>query len=173
MPTFNEHVAKRPIRGMIVRSRIELKAGQWLYKIGHSTLNGQPLRQDRMLTSPWWIVEADFEEISRRAAAAGSVLSDVWRQHGAIARQWGGSCDIVVKAKVVGSLTAFIGPGTIQDLRKDDETTSPSEDQPLWVPPPSITQVFIPGLHERTADGANTIISVALSEISIRQLQKT
>lgn len=155
---------------MIVRSQIELMAGQWLHKIGHSTVNGQPLSQARVLTSPWWIAEADFQEISRRAAISGSDLSDAWRQHGAIARQWGGACDLIVKAKVVGSLTAFIGPGTIQDLRKDDELTSPSEDQPLWVPPPSITQIFIPGLHEKTVDGATTIVSVALSEISIRPL---
>ena len=170
MPTLNEHVAKRPSRGMIVRSRIELSAGTKIYKIGHRTVKGRTLSNDEVLTSPWWIAEADFEEISRRASASGSALSDVWRQHGAIARQWGGSCDLVVKAKIVGSLTAFIGPGTIQDMRKDDETASPSDDQPLWVPPPTITQVFIPGLRDKTSDGTTSIVAVALDEISIKQL---
>ena len=134
------------------------------------SVKGRTLSNDEVLTSPWWIAQADFEEISRRASASGSALSDVWRQHGAIARQWGGSCDLVVKAKIVGSLTAFIGPGTIQDMRKDDETASPSDDQPLWVPPPTITQVFIPGLRDKTSDGTTSIVAVALDEISIKQL---
>lgn len=170
MPTLNEHVAKRPSRGMIVRSKIELQTGTKIYKIGHRTVRGDIKSDFDVLTSPWWIAEADFEEISRRASASGSALSDVWRQHGAIARQWRGSCDLIVKAKVVGSLTAYIGPGTIQDMRKDDEATAPSDDQPLWVPPPAITQVFIPGLGEKTVEGGSVIATVSLSDVSIRPL---
>ncbi|MCB4805492.1 hypothetical protein QO001_005493 [Methylobacterium brachiatum] len=170
MPALNEHVAKRPSRGMIVRSKIELSAGTKIYKIGHRTVKGRVLSDDEVLTSPWWISEADFEEISRRACASGSALSEVWRQYGAIARQWGGSCDLVVKAKVVGSLTAFIGPGTIQDMRKDDERVSPSADQPLWVPPPTITQIFIPGLGDKAANGSTSIVTIALGDILVRQV---
>ena len=68
----------------------------------------------------------------------------------------------------MGSLTAYIGPGTIQDFRKPSE--EPDENQPLWVPPPHITQVFIPGLGEKTADGQHIIASIALGKVSITHL---
>ncbi|HEX6536757.1 MAG TPA: hypothetical protein VF041_19375 [Gemmatimonadaceae bacterium] len=156
---------KRPKRGMIVRSEVTLPPGERIYRIASTRVNGAAKTEDDMITSPWWIRRADYDEIVRRSEMSGTGVSDLWRLFGAIAKQWGASCDRVVSARLAQPLAAFLGPGTIQDMRADP---NPNDDLPLWVPPPYITQVYIPALWSVVPGSGKTLARVALTDIQIR-----
>lgn len=142
---LNAKVARAPRAGMIVRSKEILEPGLLLFKLGHRFVKGTRQVDEDVLRSPWWFTAATVEAISLGAESGGPGLSDAFRRGGAIARRWGGSADLVVRARMRASLVAYIGPGTIQDFRSDDAAGADAiADMPLWVPSPSIAQVYIP-----------------------------
>lgn len=154
---INERFARRPRRGMIVRSREVLEPGLTLFKLGHR-FNGSKRQSDReVISSPWWFSSGTIEEIARAAAAADEKLSDVFRRFGAVAKRWGGSGDLIVKAIIAQPLVAYIGPGTVQDFRADDKERRNNQwDMPLWVPSPNAAQVCVP-LVARSDDGVEKV----------------
>lgn len=142
--SLNKELAARPRGGMIVRSVEVLEPGLTLFKLGHRFVNDRRQSDLEIASSPWWFTQATVEHICQSSSRSNSPLSDTFRRYGAIAKRWGGTGDLVLKATLRSRVTAYIGPGTIQDFRnqaghEDDNT----RDLPLWVPSASIPQVHI------------------------------
>jgi hypothetical protein len=143
MPVNDAFATARPA-GMVVRSKVTL-SDLHLVKLGHRFLHGSRQDDGMVLSSPWWFTPATVELICRSVGASDSGLSDAFRRFGAIARRWGGSADLIVKARLKAAVTAYIGPGTIQDFRGIQAQEGHNLwDLPLWVPSASIPQVNIP-----------------------------
>lgn len=72
--SVNQHIAKAPRRGMIVRSREALEPGLVPFKLGHRFNAGVRLSDLEVLSSPWWFTQGAAELICERAAASESSL---------------------------------------------------------------------------------------------------
>jgi len=168
---INDHLANPPRQGMIVRSKIVLDAGTTLFKLGHRFDNN--VRQDdlQVISKPWWFSEGTVELIIMTASNSGEGLADSFRRFGAVAKRWGGSADLIVKVRVAEPLTAYIGPGTIQDFRHvPAQTFNNTWDMPFWVPSPSIPQIYIP-LSNRN-DRNSSVAQSAFTDIYLVPIDK-
>lgn len=142
---LNSQIARRPVRGMIVRSEEVLEPGVSLFKLGNRFVKGRRLSDIEMASSPWWLSEGSVEVILKSAQAGDARLSEAFRRFGAVAKRWGGSADHIVKAIIAGPVISYIGPGTVQDFRDIEGESKTNEwDMPLWCPPPNIPQIYIP-----------------------------
>ena len=140
----NDLFAIAPPPGMVVRSKEPLSSLH-LVKLGHRFVRGVWQDDLMVMSSPWWFTPATVELVCSSAAGSGSALSDAFRRFGAIARRWGGSADLVVKARLKATVMAYIGPGTVQDFRGiDEQEVDNLWDLPVWVPSASIPQIHIP-----------------------------
>lgn len=168
---LNQHIAKAPRRGMIVRSKETLEAGLVLFKLGHR-FNASTRQSDlEVLSSPWWFTRGAAELVCQRAAASGSGLSDMFRRFGAVAKRWGGSADLVVRAELGAPVVAYIGPGTIQDFRHDKAQAGHNAwDMPLWVPSAAIPQVHVPLMNK--GDVASSVAEDAFRSVYIVPIDK-
>jgi hypothetical protein len=109
--------------------------------------------------------------VARSASNAQEQLADVFRRFGAIAKRWGGSGDLIVKAKLAAPLNAYIGPGTVQDFRGvKGEIDNNRWDMPLWVPSAGLPQVYIP--LAKKGDPASSVARSALRDIYIVPIDK-
>lgn len=140
----NQHLARRPRRGMIVRSTEALEPGLLLFKLGHRFVKHQLQSDLAVVSTPWWFTAGTLELVGQAATRSGTPLADMMRSFGAVARRWGGSGDLVVRARLGAAVMASIGPGTIQDFRDDPQQAAANAwDMPLWVPSPGIPQVYV------------------------------
>ena len=114
---INERFAKRPVKGMIVRSKEVLEPGVTLFKLGHRFVKAKRLSDIEIVSSSWWLSEASVETIMKSAIGGNARLSEAFRRFAAIAKRWGTSCDTIVKATTASPLICYVGPGTIQDFR--------------------------------------------------------
>lgn len=166
----NEAIAKPPTSGMIVRSKETLEPGQVIFKLGHRFVGNNRLLNEEIISASWWFTSGAIELISKTWNGEGS-LSDTFRLFGAIAKRWGGSADLIVKAKIMKPLVAYIGPGTIQDFRcLEKEEGNNLWDLPLWVPSPSIPQLFIPLAHK--GDNSSSVAKQALTDVYLIPIDK-
>jgi len=142
---LNDHLAHPPKRGMIVRSKLVLSIGQQVFKLGHRFDKKARQDDEQVISKPWWFTEGTVELICQTAERSGDTLADAFRRFGGVAKRWGGSADLIVKAEIAEPLVAYIGPGTIQDFRdQPGESLDNTWDMPLWVPSASIPQIYIP-----------------------------
>jgi hypothetical protein len=168
---LNGHLAHPPKSGMIVRSKLVLSPGLQIFKLGHRF--DKMARQDdvQVISKPWWFTEGTVELICQTAERSGDMLADAFRRFGAVAKRWGGSADLIVKAEIAEPLIAYIGPGTIQDfLNQPHESFNNTWDLPLWVPSPNIPQIYIP-LANRSESGSSIAKNV-LDNIYIVPIDK-
>jgi hypothetical protein len=162
---------------MIVRSKEVLEPGLTIFKLGHRFIKSNRLSDEDVICSPWWFSSGTVEVICNTWSGHDS-LSDTFRRFGAIAKRWGGAADLIVKAKINKPVVAYIGPGTVQDFRKNPAETKDSKwDMPLWVPSPSIPQIHITLRKDRKDDNGKMIKRTsigreALTEIYIIPIDK-
>lgn len=169
----NAGFAKRPTKGMIVRSEEILEPGVTLFKLGHRFVRGKRLSDIEIVSSPWWLSEASVEMVMQSAAGGDARLSEAFRRFGAIAKRFKGSGDNIVKVTTAASLLSYIGPGTIQDFRNiNDEVKNNEWDMPLWCPPSNIPQIYIPVVHRRQTYGDINVTRAAYKEIYIVPIDK-
>ncbi|MFC4702167.1 hypothetical protein [Paraburkholderia caffeinitolerans] len=175
--SLNEHLAEAPdhrrkVReGMIVRSKEALEPGLSIFKLGHRFDRKRRQNDEQVISSPWWFTEATVESITRAAQNANENLADVFRRFGAVAKRWGGSGDLIVKARIGAPVIAYIGPGVIKDFRGDEDKESDNTwDMPLWVPSPNIAQLYIP--FTPVKDPSSSIASAALRDVYIVPIDK-
>ena len=167
----NERFAERPRAGMIVRSKETLESGLTIFKLGHRFDRHVRQTDLEVISKPWWFTAATVELICSRARAAGEQLADVFRRFGAVARRWGGSGDLIVKARLAEPLIGYIGPGTIQDFRDDPaQQENNAWDMPLWVPSPGIPQLYVPLM--RRGDVSTSIAREVLSDVYVVPIDK-
>ena len=82
----NAHLARRPAKGMIIRSEEVLESGVSLFKLGHRFVKGRRLSDIDMVSSPWWISAGSVEVIVKSAEAGDASLSAAFRRFGAVAK---------------------------------------------------------------------------------------
>lgn len=163
---LNEHLAQAPRRGMIVRSKETLEPGLSIFKLGHRFDGNVCQSDEQVISKPWWFTEATVESIDHVAQNANESLAEVFRRFGAVAKRWGGSADLIVKARIAAPVIAYIGPGTIQDFREQEhEESNNTWDMPLWVPSPNIAQLYIP--LAKKSDSLSSVTMAALRDIYI------
>lgn len=169
--SLNKKLASRPRGGMIVRSVEVLEPGLTLFKLGHRFVGHSRQSDLEIASSPWWFTQATVELICQASSRSNSYLSDTFRQYGAIAKRWGGTGDLVLKATLSSPVTAYIGPGTIQDFRNQAEHEDDNAwDLPLWVPSASIPQIHITLMPRGKPE--LSLVSEAFSSVFIIPIDK-
>jgi hypothetical protein len=168
---LNDHLAHPPKSGMIVRSKLVLSPGLKIFKLGHRFDKNARQDDEQVIAKPWWFTEGTVELICQTSERSGETLADAFRRFGAVAKRWGGSADLIVKAEVAEPIVAYIGPGTTQDFRNQPgESINNTWDMPLWVPSANIPQIYIP-LANKSKPGSS-IAKSALYNIYVVPLDK-
>jgi hypothetical protein len=121
-------------RGMWAVQRIHLRAAQRLYRLGSSD------HPERWYTSGWWLEYEHFHTVRDYARRAKLSVGYAARRCLALMYEWG-KADVLVSALLVQPLDAYGGRGRVQARDRAAEGGLYT-----WYPPPSIRQLYIPGL---------------------------
>jgi hypothetical protein len=130
--------------GMVAPQELKLKPGQVLYRLGHSNL------WDRVnQSSPWWMFDQTFLELSITSETAGTALVQLARIKLALTPDFG-ACNRVFAAVVRRPLRALVGKG-FPVWEDPDPDIRAKQGRPLaWPGSAEIPQLFIPGLRDRS-----------------------
>jgi hypothetical protein len=147
------------MRGGIAHPQeLKLHPGQVLYRIGHSNL-WDVFNQ----SSPWWIMDQTFLELSITSETAGTPLVHLIRMKLALTPDFG-TCNRIFAAIVRRPLRALVGKG-FPVWEDPDPDVRAKLDRPLaWPGSVEIPQLFIPGLRDRSKNppGLSAVATEAL-----------
>jgi hypothetical protein len=144
----NEREAEQ---GLLMKTRITLTPGLPLYRFASSD------NPDGWFTSPWWIGYSPFEALKEYARVENMPLGLAARECLAILPKWS-RCDQLVRASVRQPLVAWVG--TPKTQRVKDKVTQRYGDR--WEPDRRVTQLYIPGLSQKSEGSTQQIWQVAL-----------
>jgi len=128
--------------GLVYRRRVELGAGDRLYRLGAKKYKGTgPDALVSLLNSPWWLDRERLYLLGWRAREAARPLSEMSRDQLALPVEWT-DADIIVSVALRPGITiaAFAGPGTTAQAGTDRRVIAPE------APHLRLDQLYIPGL---------------------------
>ena len=78
---------------------------------------------------------------------------------------------MIARVELGGCVVAYLGPGTVQDFRGAKEHEVDNQwDAPLWVPSPSIPQVYVPLMKK--GDPGSSVVEEAFRSAYIVTIDK-
>ena len=96
---------------------VELRPGEHLYKFV-----SLPIARHRILESPWWIRQAEFDELQTRAQRLGKPMNEFVRSQLAVAMQWNPGMDSVYIVVLAAPVNAWEGLASGQPVSTSDRT---------------------------------------------------
>lgn len=144
----NEREAEQ---GLLMKTRVTLTPGLPLYRFASSD------NPNAWFISPWWVGYSPFEALKEYARVEHLPLGLAARECLAILPEWS-RCDRLVRASVRQPLIAWVGTPKTQRV-KDKNTQRYGA---RWEPDRRVTQLYIPGLSQKSEGSAQQIWQVAL-----------
>jgi len=139
---------------------VKLRAGEVLYRVGHSHSSRGPVPESINLSSPWWLESGSFAEIGVSAEIVGLDRQRIARLRLSVSERYG-VFDTIFCVQLRVALGALRGGGNpVYDPPEPGSLTPP----PVWAfPGRTLMQVFIPGLrdfHDRPTGLSDTAFKV-------------
>jgi hypothetical protein len=142
-PDNPRHVLFRYNGGLVYRRRSEFDVGDRLVRFStEKDRYGRRRTPEEHLNSPWWMNDARFLDLWKRARSAEVGLIEMARRQLAIPEDWS-ACDVLVVATPRVMLAAYSGPGRTA-VAEDDRRIIATEAPGLW-----IDQLYVPGLGRK------------------------
>ena len=100
-------------------SYVPLLPGEHLYKFVSI-----PIVRERILASPWWIRQKDFDDLQMRARRLQKPVADLARSQMAIAMQWNPGMDTLYVIVLAGKADGWQGRARSQPVSMTDKTVA-------------------------------------------------
>jgi hypothetical protein len=123
--------------GMFAPMPVVLEMGSYIYRFASHTANFG------YHAGAWWIHHEDFDTILERAERAGVDLGQKARWDLSVLQKWGNKMNVVVEARVVDRVWAWIG------LAKPQEEQAPNGKMIRMFGNPGIKQLYLCGMVDR------------------------
>lgn len=151
MKALNETYMKagylKAMEGMQNLTPITLTPGLRIYRFGNTS------RPELYFTGPWWVGFSPFEALKQYSASRGVSLPSVARQCLAIDRGFSARLDVLVTAVLQQALSAWSGTPRTLAIK-----LPPKPGRVSLTPDRRVTQLCIPGLHQKNPSDPNSII---------------
>lgn len=98
-------------------SHVALKPGEHLYKFVSI-----PIVRPRLLESPWWIRQKDFDDLLLRARRLNKPVAELARSQMAIAMQWNPGMDTLYVIVLAAAADGWEGRARHQPVSTSDRT---------------------------------------------------
>jgi hypothetical protein len=100
-------------------AHVTLLPGEHLYKFV-----SLPILRDRILQSPWWIRQKDFDDLRTRARRLQKPVAELARSQMAIATQWNPGMDTLYVIVLAAAVDGWVGRARSQLVSTTDATVA-------------------------------------------------